>query len=134
MTAVFLDTGFLIALEASDDQHHEQALAAWTEFARQPLPLVTTSYVMDETVTFFNAHSRHIKAVEIGAYLLSSPSVQFIEVDHDLFMEGWSLFQQHQDKRYSLTDCISFAVMQRLEIDTALAFDRHFVQAGFRII
>jgi predicted nucleic acid-binding protein len=39
--------------------------------------------------------------------------------------------QQHQDKDYSLTDRISFVVMQRLSISTAFAFDRHFVQVGF---
>ncbi len=55
----------------------------------------------------------------------------FIHVDPTLFQEGWRLFQRHRDKRYSLTDCISFAVMKRLKIKTALTFDRHFLQAGF---
>ncbi len=40
-------------------------------------------------------------------------------------------FQRHHDKDYSLTDCISFVVMQKLGIRTAFAFDPHFVQAGF---
>jgi predicted nucleic acid-binding protein len=44
---------------------------------------------------------------------------------------GWAYFQQHQDKDYSLTDCISFLVMQQLDIRRAFAFDQHFVQAGF---
>jgi predicted nucleic acid-binding protein len=46
--------------------------------------------------------------------------------------EGWQYFQQHQDKDYSLTDCISFLVMTRFKIETAFAFDQHFVQAGFK--
>ena len=102
---------------------------------RRRLPqLVTTSYVFDEVVTYFNSRGHHAKAVEIGHRLLMSPSTQFVHVDENLFREGWQFFQLHKDKDYSLTDCISFVVMKKLEIETALAFDRHFVQAGFQTV
>jgi predicted nucleic acid-binding protein len=55
-----------------------------------------------------------------------------LQVDEALFAEGWQYFQQHSDKSYSLTDCISFIVMQRLSIPVALTFDRHFSQAGLQ--
>jgi predicted nucleic acid-binding protein len=42
------------------------------------------------------------------------------------------MIPKYQDKRYSLTDCISFVVMQQRGIQTALAFDQHFTQAGFQ--
>jgi uncharacterized protein len=54
-----------------------------------------------------------------------------IAVDDTLFREAWALFQRQQDKRYSLTDCVSFAVMKRMKLKTALSFDKHFTQAGF---
>ncbi len=73
MTPVFLDTGFLIALEASDDQHHEDALVHWRQFQDAPAPLATTTYVLDEVATFFNRYGHHAKAVEIGHYLMSKP-------------------------------------------------------------
>ena len=96
-----------------------------------PEPLVTTSYVIDETVTFFNSRNFHAKAVEIGERLLASRSVTVVHVDEVLFREGWNYFSQHADKRYSLTDCISFALMRQKNIKRALAFDKHFDQAGF---
>lgn len=133
MTPLFLDTGFLIALESVDDQYHTRAITFWETFQSAPAPLVTTSYVLDEVATFFNNRRRHAKAVEIGQQLLTSPSVQFIHIDEALFEEGWKFFQRHHDKRYSLTDCISFAVMKHLKLKTALSFDRHFVQAGFQV-
>jgi predicted nucleic acid-binding protein len=58
--------------------------------------------------------------------------MQFVHVDEKLFQEGWQFFQIHKDKDYSLTDCISFVVMKKLGIETAFAFDQHFVQAGFQ--
>lgn len=131
MNAVFLDTSYIIALETVDDNNHHLALQHWQSLIKQLPRLVTTSYVFDEIVTFFNSRNRHDKAVEVGKRLLNSPSVQFIHIDEILFFEGWRLFQQYDDKSYSLTDCISFVVMTQLEIRTALSFDKHFVQAGF---
>ena len=132
MKSVFIDTGYVIALELASDQNHRAALKHWQSAAKSLPLLVTTSYVFDEIVTFFNSRGHQAKAAEIGKRLLSSPSVGLIHVGEDLFQEGWSYLQKHKDKRYSLTDCISFLVMQELGIDTALAFDKHFIQAGFK--
>ena len=131
MTAHFLDTGFLIALESADDQHHAEAVAAWHDIHRVRAPLVTTSYVFDEVTTFFNSRGHHAKAVEIGEALLNSQAVTLVHVEESLFAEAWREFSRHADKRYSLTDCVSFVVMRRRRIKKALAFDKHFAQAGF---
>jgi predicted nucleic acid-binding protein len=127
----FLDTGYLIALEDADDQSHPQAIEHWRSL-RKPPPLVTTSYVLDEVVTFFNARGEHAKAVELGEMLLSSPSIIMIHVDEALLRRGLAFMENRADKRYSLTDCISFVVMEERRISVALAFDKHFEQAGFR--
>ena len=131
MTAYFLDTGFLIALEAADDQHHAAAIAAWRETRKRRVTFVTTSYVFDEAVTFFNSRGHHAKAVTIGEVLLNSRLVTLVHVDEPIFAEAWREFTHQSDKRYSLTDCVSFVVMKRLRIKSALAFDKHFTQAGF---
>jgi predicted nucleic acid-binding protein len=132
MSAVFLDTGYLIALEAADDQNHAAAERHWSNFRKAPPPLVTTSFVLTEVVTFFNSRKRHEKAVELGRMLLTSPAVNLIHVDEPLFHRGWEFFQQRPDKTYSLTDCVSFLVMQDQHITQALTLDQHFVQAGFQ--
>lgn len=133
MPTYFLDTGFLIALEFLDDQHHKVAQAFWQNFLFNYSTLISTSYALDEVVTFFNAHGQHAKAVQIGRLLLTSTLIDLVHVDQTLFQEGWRLLERHRDKRYSLTDCISFALMKRRKIKIALAFDKHFTQAGFQI-
>ncbi len=96
--------------------------------------LITTTYIFNEVVTFFNSRNLHYKAVEVGNRLLESPDIELIEIEQTLFNQGWEYFQKHKDKSYSLTDCLSFIVMQQREIVTALTLDNHFYQAGFKII
>ena len=67
--------------------------------------------VFDEVVTFFNSRGRHRKAVEIGRRLRESQIAEIVQVNEGLFEAGWTRFQERPDKRYSLTDCISFVVM-----------------------
>ena len=131
MISVFIDTSYLLALELANDQNHSAAVRHWRQTVTALPRLVTTSYVFDEVVTFFNCRGHHSKAVEVGNRLLRSPSVHMVHVDESLFHDGWRYLMQHQDKDYSLTDCISFLVMQRFAINMAYTFDRHFIQAGF---
>lgn len=128
---LFLDSGFLIALNAADDQYHRRAVEHWQLIGRTT-PLVTTTYIVDEVVTFFNNRGRHAKAVTIGNLLIASGWVELLHVDEDLFRTGWEYLVKHADKQYSLTDCISFTVMRRMGLQEALTFDAHFQQAGFR--
>ncbi|MEO8435699.1 MAG: PIN domain-containing protein [Pyrinomonadaceae bacterium] len=131
MTSLFPDTGYLIAVESVDDQYHETASTHWCDLLRSSRPLVTSSYVLVEVVTLLNNRGLHSKAVELGKNLLSSRLFNVVHVNEELFYEAWSYFQKHKDKRYSLTDCVSFVLMKKLRITEALTFDRHFVQAGF---
>lgn len=132
MKPVFLDTGYLIALEASDDQDHAAARRHWRAFSRRLPLLLTTSLVFAEVVTFFNTRGQHPKAVELGNMLLESPAVELVHVDDLLLRSAWEWFQQYADKSFSLADCASFVVMRQRGVERALAFDRHFIQAGFQ--
>jgi predicted nucleic acid-binding protein len=134
MKTVFLDASYLLALEVANDQNHAIAHEHWNRVETAGLPaLVTTTYIFSEVVTYLNSRGLHEKAVEVGEDLLASPIVRLIHVDEDLLEKGWRFLVQHQDKTYSLADCISFVLMQQLGIQTAFAFDNHFQQAGFDV-
>lgn len=109
----FVDTSYWLALELTDDQYHHRALGHWESLANSSFEIITTSYVFDETITFLNNGGHHEKAVEVGENILLSPTIELVHVDENLFFEGWVMFQKHKDKRYSLTDCISFIVMKQ---------------------
>jgi predicted nucleic acid-binding protein len=126
-----LDTSYVLALELANDQSHKSALQHWQKLSKKSPKLVITSFIFGEVVTFFNSRGYHARAVEVGNRFLQSPSVEIVQVDGALMLEGWGMMQQHQDKDFSLADCISFVVMRRLGITHALTFDRHFTQAGF---
>jgi uncharacterized protein len=130
----FLDTSYILSLEIQNDSAHQQVLQNWATLAKSTAFLVTTTYVFDEVVTFFNSRNLHYKAVEVGNRLLESPDIELIQIDQTLFDRGWQYFQKHKDKSYSLTDCLSFIVMQEREIVTALTLDNHFSQAGFQTL
>ena len=46
---------------------------------------------------------------------------------------AWTVYGARPDKGWSLTVCISFAVMAELGLTEALTGDHHFEQAGFQI-
>jgi uncharacterized protein len=125
----FLDTSYILALEISNETSHRIVLDNWRTIAKSKPILVTTTYIFDEVVTFFNSRRLHSKAVEVGNRFLNSPDIELIEIDRELFDRGWQYFQIHRDKAYSLTDCLSFIVMEQRGIYTALTLDQHLLQA-----
>ncbi|MCI0492846.1 MAG: hypothetical protein L0Z07_07910 [Planctomycetes bacterium] len=57
--------------------------------------------------------------------------IQVVAASNSSFQRGAELFASRKDKSWSLTDCISFLVMDQHGIKDALTGDRHFAQAGF---
>ena len=62
MISVFIDTSYLLALELSNDQNHAAAGRHWGQVTMALPRLMTTSYVFDEIVTFFNCRGYHAKS------------------------------------------------------------------------
>lgn len=50
----FLDTSYILALEIVNEEAHQQVLQNWETLAQSKPFLFTTTYIFDETVTFFN--------------------------------------------------------------------------------
>lgn len=94
--------------------------------------MVTTAWVLTEVADAMAAPNDRRAFVTCLRYLRSQTTTTIVPPTQDLFDEGMSLYERRPDKGWSLTDCMSFAVMQDHGITDALTGDRHFEQAGFR--
>ena len=128
---IFLDTGYLVALLDPRDQLHARALG-WAGIVNEPL--VLTEYVLWECVNYFSAPIDRPKAHALLDLVASDSAYELIPASPQLFARGLQLHAERQDKFWSLTDCISFVVMQDRSIHRALAYDHHFEQAGFEAL
>lgn len=133
----FADTSAFYALEDSDDQHHEEAVEIREAIKREDLPvkrLYTSNYVLDETLTLLRMNLGQKHAVDFGERLRKSEIVVTNRINEGLEEKAWEIFKKHDDKKYSFTDATSFALMEKLNINKAFAFDKNFKQYGFTTI
>ena len=95
------------------------------------LAVVTTAWVVTEVADALTA-GRHRAAVSrMLATLSADPTAELVGATDELFHKGVQLYDSRPDKEWSLTDCISFVVMQEKGLTEALTGDHHFEQAGF---
>ena len=127
MNAVFGDTFYFIALLSPDDEAHTQAV----EYSRRIDGLVTTEWVLLELADgLADTPNRRIFKATRDALFADPPAV-VVRLDMELHRKAIELYNQRTDKEWSLTDCVSFVVMQEHGLTEALTGDHHFEQAGF---
>lgn len=128
MTWVFADTSFFVAAIGPRDQFHRQAV----EFMRNyDGAVLTTDFVLLEfgnylfrtkDRTFFEPVLRNIR---------NNSQYHIAPASRELLQAGIDRFNARPDKEWSLTDCISFVVMEDHGVTEALTSDSDFEQAGF---
>lgn len=128
MSIVFADTFYWVALANRNDASHRNA----TEFTRRSSSrLLTTEWILTEVANSL-ASARHRYLVQqLRTLWRTDKTLKIVEASHDVFEHGLELFVNRPDKEWSLTDCVSFVVMQEHGLTKALTADHHFEQAGF---
>jgi hypothetical protein len=90
--------------------------------------LVTSNFVLDETLTLLRMNLGHQAAVQFGEQVRESKIVEVVHITEVLEERAWQIFVKYSDKDYSFTDCTSFALMEERSLSDAFAFDKHFAQ------
>jgi predicted nucleic acid-binding protein len=128
MSRVFADAFYYFAILNPNDAAHARARAYATAHDE---PIVTTAWVLTELADGL-AKTDHRRAFsQLVARIRAEPENEIVPPTEALMARGVQLYDSRPDKKWSLTDCISFVVMQERGITEALTGDHHFEQAGF---
>ena len=123
MPYIFVDTSAWYALLDKSDANHNAAVKFKDALVH---PLVTSNYIVDEVITLSRNRLGHNVAVEIGEKLWNESIATLIHVTTQDEKKAWEIFVTYHDKNFSFTDCTSFALMERIGMTEAFAFDEHF--------
>lgn len=130
---LFVDTAGWMAQADTADPDHGPAGAARDDWLEGGGLLVSSDYVLDETLTLLRMRLGLAAAECWWQQAGDSPRVRWEQIDARRRERARSLFFRWQDKTFSFTDCTSFALMCELGIRQVLTLDRHFAQAGFAL-
>jgi predicted nucleic acid-binding protein len=128
---VFLDTSFVLALENREDRHHSRAKQLDRELAAQGTILQLHWGILLEIGDGYARSGRRAKGVELLDKFVNEEGFQIVSLATETMDQALALFRSRPDKQWSLTDCVSFVLMERDGITHALTADVHFRQAGF---
>ena len=126
---IFVDSSFWIGIAFWADQRHAAAVELLTQ--REETPLVTSNHVRGETWTFLRRRVGHRVAVAFLDRLERTSHLEVRFVGEQLEREALAWLRERDERRYSFVDATSFALMRRLGIREAFAFDGDFTAAGF---
>ncbi len=134
MKQIFADTFYWVALINPRDNWHQRAIEVTAKL--ENIELVTADEILVELLNFMSAQGQKMRrrAVEFIDDIRENLHIQVIPQSRESFLQGFDLYRRRMDKEYSLTDCISMTVMQRLKIREVLTHDNHFKQEGFLIL
>jgi len=128
---VYLDTSFVLGTFDRRDQHHSAALCLHPRLVSAEV--WTTESVLVEVGNALSMIDRSW-AVAFIHRAYQTENFRVVSVTTSLMRTALDLYNSRPDKRWGMTDCLSFVVMGRERITDALTADRHFIQAGFRAL
>lgn len=128
MRRVFADTSAFIAAWDPRDQEHERAVQTIHALAASRTRLVTTNFILDESLTWFrkNADARE----QVGRAILESAFVDFVRLEAIDEHRAWEMCLKRRDQAFSFTDLTSFVLMERLRLREVFTFDDDFRRFG----
>ena len=132
MSEVFVDTSAFYALLVEEDGNHDDARVAAESLRERGATLVTSSFVVLETVALLQARVG-IRAVRIF-YLNVLPLLRIIWIDEELLHRAVNALLAASRRQVSLTDWATITLMRDHRIEQAFAFDEDFTRMGIDLI
>ena len=133
MPGLFVDTSGWGNILDRSQPYHQLATNLYRLARQNAQRIVTSNYILTELVALLTSPLQ-LSRPSIVAFIQSlkqSPYIQIVHIDPELDGLALQLLSDRIDKSWSLVDCSSFVLMERLKITESLTNDRHFEQAGF---
>jgi predicted nucleic acid-binding protein len=117
---LFVDTAGWMSMADRNDKLHHKFVSMRDEWLEKGNLLLTTDYVIDETLTLIRMRIGIDGAEAWWGQVSDSPrlKVEWIHFERAEKARRW--FFKWQDKSFSFTDCTSFVVMKELKLRKAL--------------
>jgi predicted nucleic acid-binding protein len=130
LARVLVDTSAVYALLDRNDRCHDAAREALESLRKRRTEPLLTNFIVAEC----HALSLSRLGADIARkWLLGNVwPVERVNVEDET--KARVIIEQYTDKTLSYTDATSLAVMDRLGVKTAFAFDPHFRQYGFLVV
>lgn len=130
MAQVLVDTSAVYALIDRNDTYHRRAVSLLRSLPRRGTTPLLTNFIIAET------HALLLSRLgpETARDWLLGQIWPIERVDPQDEGKAKEIIQRYTDKTFSYTDATSFAVMERLGIQEAFAFDPHFRQYGLKLL
>jgi predicted nucleic acid-binding protein len=127
---IFLDTSAIYALADRADPNHKQVRAYLRGVLEAGQTLITHNYVLVESMALLQ---RRLGLAAAVRFARDAEAFEVVWVDESIHSEAVARLEKTGTRGVSLVDAMSFLVMRKRGIRTALAFDADFVAAGFRL-
>ncbi len=130
--SIFADTSAIIAVLAADDVHHSSAELIWRELLDSGAHLITSNYVIVEAAALLQRRAGQEGIRRLLEEVTPAMSVEW--VDRSVHEAGISGLMMTSKGGPNIVDCVSFALMWRLNLHEVFTFDRHFAARGFQVV
>ncbi len=124
----FTDTSFFYALVDRRDTFHEVCKKLLEQVEKQRKRILTTNFIVAETHSLILSRLGRSIAYQWLEAVMEYSWVERVTRDDEI--KAMRIIGDFNDKDFSYTDAVSFAVMERLNTHIAFALDKHFVQYG----
>ena len=131
MRVIFASASYWVALLNPQDELHERAKKLSQTLS--PFHIVTSEAVLLIVFDYFSAQGELLQkaASKLIENLYSHPRITVVAQTSILFQAGLLFHKYRPNQDWSLTECVSFKIMETQKITEALTYSSHFEQAGF---
>lgn len=129
---VYVDTSAYFSLLDRADKNQQAATEVWKRLIKNDADLVTSNYVLIETVALLQSRLGLAAASDFQSIIV--PLTDVVWVDSEIHHAAMAAHLTAKRRKLSLVDCVSFEICRILSVDAVFAFDKHFREQGFAVL